>query len=252
MVDIPNHEDSLRELSKTSVVNDVTIIACWSAAEAGRYLELYKSYENANFEAIKGKQSSSYAEKLIDFVTVPRSLNKSDAVTLVANFGSLKNAVNANPEQLSSLNGFGGTKVKKWSAAVEEPFRSKKASKRTISRQPGATPSKLDLAVPLSTVPLRDMPGRSTLSTSNNNSSQSKPSTTSAAPKNQFRFNAEPDDGDDDDDDDDEAMMAIAMEQSLRESQALSAQSSTTQTQGAEKEAVSDGIAAALARLRET
>src|SRR5699024_4804853 len=115
MVDIPNHEDSLRELSKTSLVNNATIILCWSAAEAARYLELYKSYESANFAAIRGQQSSSYADRLVDFVTVPRSLNKSDAVALVANFGSLRNAINADAEQLGMLNGWGGVKVKRWS-----------------------------------------------------------------------------------------------------------------------------------------
>jgi hypothetical protein len=43
MVDIGNHEDSLKELSKTSLINNATVILCWSAAEAARYLELYKS-----------------------------------------------------------------------------------------------------------------------------------------------------------------------------------------------------------------
>ncbi|PFH62752.1 hypothetical protein XA68_12180 [Ophiocordyceps unilateralis] len=165
MVDIPNHEDSLRELSKTSVVNNVTIILCWSAAEAGRYLELYKSYENAGFAAIRGRQASSYADRLVDFVTVPRSLNKSDAVALVANFGSLKDAVNADPEQLALLSGWGGVKVKRWTAAVDEPFRVKKAAKRSTGRAQGSTSvgegstaraPTLNQAYPLSRVPLRD------------------------------------------------------------------------------------------------
>ncbi|KOS22700.1 Mating-type switching protein swi10 [Escovopsis weberi] len=130
LVDIPNHEDPLRELSKTSMINNVTIMLCWSAAEAARYLELYKSYESASFTAIKGQQSSNYADRLVDFVTVPRSLNKMDAVALVANFGSLRNAINAEPEQLALLGGWGEVKVKRWMAAKEEPFRAKKASKR--------------------------------------------------------------------------------------------------------------------------
>ncbi len=48
MVDIQNHEESLKELSKTSLVNNLTLILCWSALEAGRYLELFKSYEHAS------------------------------------------------------------------------------------------------------------------------------------------------------------------------------------------------------------
>ena len=135
MVDITNHEDSLRELSKTSLVSNVTVILCWSAAEAARYLELYKSYEHANFSAIQGHQATSYAEKLVEFVTVPRSVNKTDAVGLVSLFGSLKNAINADPEQVGIIGGWGEKKIKTWCKVVEQPFRVKKAGKRSA---PGA------------------------------------------------------------------------------------------------------------------
>ncbi|PHH82934.1 hypothetical protein CDD82_4257 [Ophiocordyceps australis] len=164
MVDISNHEDSLRELSKTSLVNKVTLVLCWSAAEAARYLELYKSYENASFAAIRGQQASSYADRLVDFVTVPRSLNKSDAVALVANFGSLRNAINAEPEQLGLMSGWGGVKVKRWTCAVEEPFRANKAAKRShaapTAREEQA--ARLDKAVPL-----REMAGPEAVDTAN-------------------------------------------------------------------------------------
>ena len=130
MVDIPNHEDALRELSKSSLVNNVTIILAWSAAEAARYLELYKSYEHAGFGAIRGQQASGYAERLVDFVTAPRNINKTDAVALVSSFGSLRNAVNAQPDQLGVVGGWGEKKVRSWTKAVEEPFRVRKAGRR--------------------------------------------------------------------------------------------------------------------------
>ncbi|KAK0641124.1 restriction endonuclease type II-like protein [Cercophora newfieldiana] len=135
MVDIPNHEDSLRELSKTSLVNNVTVILCWSAAEAARYLELYKSYEHAGFSAIQGHQATGYAEKLVEFVTVPRSVNKADAVALVSTFGSLRHAVNADPEQVAMVGGWGERKVKAWCKVVEEPFRVRKAGRRSATRR---------------------------------------------------------------------------------------------------------------------
>jgi DNA excision repair protein ERCC-1 len=131
-VDIPNHEDALRELSKTSVVNNVTIILCWSAAEAARYLELYKSYEHAGFSAIQGQRNSGYADRLIEFVTVPRGINKADAVALVSNFGSLRNAINADAQQLGMIGGWGETKVKRWCSAVQEPFRARNAAARRL------------------------------------------------------------------------------------------------------------------------
>ena len=58
MVDVQNHEESLKELSKTSLINNVTLILCWSAAEGGRYLELFKTYEHAAPTSIKQHQST--------------------------------------------------------------------------------------------------------------------------------------------------------------------------------------------------
>lgn len=123
MVDIPNHEDSLKELSKTSVINNLTLILCWSAPEAAHYLELFKSSEYAQPTAIRTQQPQSYKDSLVDFVTVPRSVNKSDAASLISTFGSLQNAINAQPEQISSVPGWGEKKVRQWCNAVREDFR---------------------------------------------------------------------------------------------------------------------------------
>lgn len=130
MVDIQNHEESLKELSKTSLVNNLTLILCWSAQEAGRYLELYKSYEHASPTSIRAHQATSYSEKLVEFVTVPRSVNKTDAVSLVSAFGSVRAAVNARPEEIGEITGWGEKKVQRWCGTVREPFRVRKAAKR--------------------------------------------------------------------------------------------------------------------------
>ncbi|KAL8822667.1 MAG: hypothetical protein Q9191_006599 [Dirinaria sp. TL-2023a] len=135
MVDIQNHEESLKELSKTSLVNNLTLILCWSAQEAGRYLELYKSYEHASPASIKAHQATSYSEKLVEFITVPRSINKTDALGLVGNFGTIKSAVNARPEEIGMIAGWGEKKVQRWCQSVREPFRLRKAAKRGIERQ---------------------------------------------------------------------------------------------------------------------
>lgn len=134
MVDIENHEDPLRELSKTSLVNNVTVMLCWSAQEAGRYLELFKTFENAAPTSIRAQQSSSYSEKMVEFITVPRSINKTDAVGLVSNFGSIRTAINAGPEEIGLIAGWGDKKVQRWCNAVREPFRVKKAARRGIGR----------------------------------------------------------------------------------------------------------------------
>ena len=137
MVDIQNHEAPLRELSKTSLINNVTLILCWSAQEGGRYLELFKTYENAAPTSIKVHQSTSYADRLQDFVTTPRSINKTDAVSLVSQFGSIRTAVNARYEDVVGIAGWGEKKVERWVGAVREPFRVARAGKRNTGEGVG-------------------------------------------------------------------------------------------------------------------
>ncbi|TEY56260.1 hypothetical protein BOTCAL_0227g00050 [Botryotinia calthae] len=237
MVDIGNHEESLKELSKTSLVNNVTVILCWSAPEAARYLELYKSYEHANASAIKGVESKSYGDKMVDFITVPRSINKRDAVALVDAFGSIRGAINARPEEIAVVDGWGEKKVRKWCGVVDEPFRVRKAARRGFSRKESADDGTerpegvLDRAIPLSRVPLREMNslgGKSIESTHRNQNLTEKPQ--------DERIPG---------DDDEEAAISAAQqeeEEAAREKKKELAR---------RDEELSGGIAAALAKLRE-
>ncbi|CAI7595610.1 unnamed protein product [Penicillium pancosmium] len=134
MVDIPNHEDPLKELSKTSIINNLTLILCWSAPEAAQYLELFKSSEYAQPTAIRSQQAQTYKESIEEFVTTPRAINKSDTASLISTFGSLQNAVNAQPEQISAVPGWGEKKVQQWCSAVREDFRVGSTKKTTLSR----------------------------------------------------------------------------------------------------------------------
>ena len=139
MVDIQNHEEPLKELSKTSLINNVTIILCWSAQEAGRYLELYKTFEHAAPTSIRAHQSSGYSEKLVDFICSPRSINKTDAMGLVSNFGSIRMAVNARSEEIGLIAGWGQKKVQRWCSSVREPFRVQRTAKRKLDREESTT-----------------------------------------------------------------------------------------------------------------
>jgi DNA excision repair protein ERCC-1 len=125
----------LKELSKTSLINNVTLVLCWSSAEGGRYLELFKSFENAAPTAIKQHQSTSYSDRMVDFITTPRSVNKTDAVSLVSQFGSIRTAVNARHEDVAGIAGWGDKKVERWCTSVSEPFRIKRAGKRGLSTE---------------------------------------------------------------------------------------------------------------------
>lgn len=146
MVDIQNHEESLRELSKTSLINGVTLVLCWSSAEGARYLELFKTYENAAPTAIKQHQSTAYADRMVDFITTPRSINTTDAVSLVSQFGTIRTAVNARHEDVAGIAGWGEKKVQRWCASVREPFRHARAAKRHLNREESSHVQSLPLS----------------------------------------------------------------------------------------------------------
>ncbi|RDW71822.1 hypothetical protein BP5796_07856 [Coleophoma crateriformis] len=244
MVDITNHEDSLKELSKTSLINNVTVILCWSAPEAARYLELYKSYEHANAGAIRGSESKSYADKMVDFVTVPRSINKTDAVSLVSAFGSVRGAINASPEEIAVVGGWGEKKVKRWCTVVDEPFRMRKAAKRGLIRKETTTGDEmepegvLDRAIPLSRVPLRQMSSMAGQEGEDGQEMVKEKDLEKSAP---FQI-WDPDDGDDDEE---EALLAAVAEEDER----LAKERKSAIAR--QDEELSGGVAAALARLRE-
>jgi DNA excision repair protein ERCC-1 len=46
----------------------------------------------------------------VEFITVPRSINKTDAVSLVSAFGSVRAVVNARPEEVAVVSGWGRRK----------------------------------------------------------------------------------------------------------------------------------------------
>jgi hypothetical protein len=108
---------------------------------------LFKTFENAAPTSIRAQQSSTYSEKMVDFITVPRSINKTDAVGLVSNFGSIRTAINAGPEEIGLIAGWGDKKVQRWSSAVREPFRIKKAARRGQSSENTRTSLPGDLSM---------------------------------------------------------------------------------------------------------
>lgn len=259
IVDIPNHEDSLRELSKTSLVNNVTLVLCWSAAEAARYLELYKSYEHANFAAIKGAQATSYADKLVEFVTVPRSVNKTDAVALVSTFGSLKAAINADPDTIGIIGGWGEKKVKAWSKAVEEPFRVKKSAKRKLETEESTETEvqrrrNLDVARPIGRVPQRVM-DELAAARSRGGTSAGEGAQQHARRAAQFQIAGEEDENDEDDEDAELAAAIAESRHTAEEEARVRAGAGPSASERAPSGSKGDdelagGVAAALAKLR--
>lgn len=254
MVDIENHEEALKELSKTSMINNLTLILCWSSQEAGRYLELFKSYEHASSASIRAHRAETYQESLNEFVTTPRSINKTDAASLIMNFGSLRAAVNAQPEELSLVPGFGEKKIQDWYRTLREPFRVKRAAKSnaTLLRQetsmategtntPDSEPASTVVPIPVGSIP----------------SLSKEPTTAAATPgtvevgPTQKRPRSEEDEIDDDLDEDEEAALLALAEAEVTKAGAEKEQQAPIPVPPRKEPELSAGIAAALAKLRQ-
>ena len=246
MVDIQNHEEPLKELSKTSLVNNLTLILCWSSQEAGRYLELFKSFEHASPQSIKAHQATSYRESLVDFITVPRSVNKTDAVSLVSNFGSIRAAVNARPEEIGMITGWGEKKVQRWYNTVNEPFRVTNATRRGLNREQS---SLMRSATRPNDSDHSEEEPRQRLVAENPHSSR-QPVQSSLPQKRTASDNTQPDDGSTDqglflsDSEEDQALSRTHLGEAPRSND-------VPQSSPKRQAVMSDGIEAALAKLRD-
>ncbi|KIW82357.1 hypothetical protein Z517_05384 [Fonsecaea pedrosoi CBS 271.37] len=251
MVDITNHEEALKELSKTSMINNLTLILCWSSQEAGRYLELFKSFEHASSASIRAHQAETYQESLTEFVTTPRNINKTDAASLIMNFGSLRAAVNAEPEELALVPGWGEKKVKAWYTTVREPFRVRRAAKSnaTLLRQetsmfseeastPESRPGSGHTPIPIGSVPSLSRQGSAAVPTQNS---------TEAGPSHK-RPRLEEVTMDDLDEEEEAALLALA---DVEAAKSASQTSRPAQPQARKEPELSAGVAAALAKLRQ-
>ncbi|GAA6024694.1 hypothetical protein JCM10207_009221, partial [Rhodosporidiobolus poonsookiae] len=85
--DADNHTAAMRELTKICLVNGYTLVVCWSAQEAARYLTLYKQFERKPPDLIRERVDDSYMAHLTSALTSVKGVNKTDVVTLVSNYG---------------------------------------------------------------------------------------------------------------------------------------------------------------------
>jgi len=98
LVDVHDHEQPMRELTKMCIIYGWTLVCVSSNKEAARYLESYRIYENKSAETIMQRADEDYFSKLQGALSSVRMVNKTDVKTLALNFGSLKNIVQASKE----------------------------------------------------------------------------------------------------------------------------------------------------------
>lgn len=123
MCDVNDHQQAIKELTKTSIINNLTMVVAWTAEEAGRYVETYKSFEFKPPDMIKERVGEDYLSQVTNVLTQVRGVNRTDVVTLLTRFGSLKGVVAGGVEELGMCPGFGEVKAKRLREVFSQPFR---------------------------------------------------------------------------------------------------------------------------------
>ena len=122
-VDTKDPHHVLKQLMRLAILSELTLMLAWSAEEAAMIIETYKTYESKPPDLIKEKGGSEPHEKVMEALTSVKSVNKTDAVTLLGTFLTLEAIVRASPEDLALCPGFGPNKAKKLHKVLHEHFR---------------------------------------------------------------------------------------------------------------------------------
>uniref|UniRef100_UPI0037E953A0 DNA excision repair protein ERCC-1 n=1 Tax=Semicossyphus pulcher TaxID=241346 RepID=UPI0037E953A0 len=121
-VDVKDPHHALKELARICIMADCTLILAWSPEEAGRYLETYKSYENKPADLLKEQVEKNYLSKVTDCLTTVKSINKTDAITLLSTFSSIEGIISASKEDLVLCPGLGPQKARRLYDVLHKPF----------------------------------------------------------------------------------------------------------------------------------
>lgn len=132
LVDVENADDSMRELNKLCLFNDITLVTSWSFEQCAEYISALKQSEtNAGKSIIQGtlqrnddmSSDSNFYERAVETLTSIRTINKSDAVNLLSKFGSMGQLFQrANAENLAEVQGMGPNKIRQLLKVINEPF----------------------------------------------------------------------------------------------------------------------------------
>lgn len=122
LVDVKEAAHAVKELAKVALISDMTLLLAFSNDEAGTYLETFKAYRNKPADMIQTKVKKEFTARLAETLTSVRSINSTDAHTLLSNFKDLRAIANATEHDLALLPGFGGLKAKRLHDLFRQPF----------------------------------------------------------------------------------------------------------------------------------
>ncbi|CAG2172067.1 unnamed protein product [Oppiella nova] len=117
LVDHIEYQSALKELTRVSVRTNCTLMLCWSAEEAANYIDNYRHFANKSPDIIMGKGGTGGSgadtdyTRVVDALTCVKSINKTDAVSLISTFDTIDNIVHSDDDQLIICPGMAALKV---------------------------------------------------------------------------------------------------------------------------------------------
>ncbi|XP_076376706.1 DNA excision repair protein Ercc1 [Megalopta genalis] len=121
-IDVADPHHALKHLIRMCILANMTLMLAWNAENAGKMIETYKRYENKPPDGIMERSETAPYQKLVSALTTIRSVNKTDATTLLSTFGTLSELIDAEPNLLALCPGVGLQKAQRIHKILHEPF----------------------------------------------------------------------------------------------------------------------------------
>jgi len=121
-VDLDDPAGPLEGITTIAYHNQCSMLCAWGNEECAKYLVTLKSYENKPADLLQGRFETDHAVRLTEVLTTIPTVNKTDANTLMGQFGSLKDIMAADGKDLSQCPGIGDKKQRQLMKALHEPF----------------------------------------------------------------------------------------------------------------------------------
>lgn len=128
LVDILDANHSLKEMIKICSLADFSLMCAWSYEDAGRIMDTYKCFEHKSPESIMDKKitgKTSQYQCTLDALSSIKTINKTDALSLLSTFSTLENLIKSSKRQLELCVGLGPTKAEALSNFFNKPFKRK-------------------------------------------------------------------------------------------------------------------------------
>jgi DNA excision repair protein ERCC-1 len=120
--DVEDNDGALLELTRLSVAHECTLLVASSLEDAARLLETVKVYEHKPAAVIQERLDESHVLRAQEALTTVRSVNKTDALTLLSAFPNVAAVLTAGEADLAVLPGFGEKKVRYLREVFQTPF----------------------------------------------------------------------------------------------------------------------------------